>query len=339
MSDDDKKSKHPEEIEKAKIGQDKASRRDFIKNAGSVALGGAAMLSAPALASSLSSAPQDSTPKKPLAGKTALITGAARGIGRAIALRYAQDGANVALLDIADPRGLSAIKYPLGSSEELNETAQKAKELGVNVLPIVADVRDLNTMKKAIFNAYDKLGSLDIIVANAGVAATQRFEDQSAEMMQQIMDVNIIGVANTIIPAIPHLGKSPEGGRIIAISSISGRRGIAGTAAYNASKWAVTGMIKTLALELGPMSITANCIAPTAVRTTLLTNAVTGSATEEANAGTLNAIMEEFHSLPVGMLEPEEIANAAAFLAGDQARYVSGMTLDVNAGISGEITG
>lgn len=339
MNDDDKTSETSEDITQADNGQNKASRRDFIKNAGSIALGGAMMVGAPALASSLSSENRAPNKVKPLAGKTAFITGAARGIGRAIALRYAQDGANIAILDIANPKGLSAIKYPLGSSEELTETAEAARKFGVNVLPIVADVRDLNAMKKAVFDTYSKFGSLDIVVANAGIAGSSLFEDQSADMMQQIMDVNVIGVANTIIPAINHLEKSMNGGRIIAISSISGRRGIAGTAAYNASKWAVTGMIKTLALELGPMSITANCIAPTAVRTTLLTNAVTGSATEKVNVSTLNAIMEEFHSLPVGMLEPEEIANAAAFLAGDQARYISGMTLDVNAGISGEITG
>lgn len=313
-----------------------ATRRDFIRNAGSLALGGAIMTAAPAFASSLS---PNEKHTKPLEGKAALITGGARGIGRAIALRYAQEGANIAIIDIANPNGLSAIKYKLASNEDLQKTAADIQKLGVKALPIIADVRDLNAMNKAVYETNEAFGRIDIVVANAGVAGTARFENQPPDMMQQIMDVNVIGVANTIMPAVDYLRKSPDGGRIIAISSISGRRGIAGTAAYNASKWAVTGMIKTLALELGHMSITANCIAPTAVRTMMMTNAAGGSNAEAVNIGAINAIMEEFHALPVGMLEPEEIANAAAFLAGNQARYISGMTLDVNAGISGEITG
>lgn len=314
------------------MSADDNSKRDFLKKAGSIALGAAAVASAPSLAAA--SQPKD----RPLAGQTALITGAARGIGAAIALKLAEQGANIALIDISQPDALKrSISYKLSSQEDLNKTSEKIIQTGARALPITADVRSRTAMKKAVAQTIETFGSLDIVIANAGIGAGgQLFEYENEAILEDTLDINVNGVANIASASIPHLKKSKQGGRLIAISSISGRRGVKHTASYATSKWAVIGMMKSLSLELGPENIRVNCIAPTGVKTTmLLGNYTEGGWSSQAT----DTMIRQYHSLPVGLLEPEDIANAAAFLVSKDAANISGITLDVNAGMSGEITG
>ncbi len=315
------------------MSADDNSKRDFLKKAGSVALGTAAIVASPAIANA-----SGTTKQKPLAGQTALITGAARGIGAAIAVKLAQQGANIALIDIANPDALyKTITYTLASKDDLNKTAEEIISKGAKALPIIADVRNRNEMNKAVAKTVETFGGLDIVIANAAIAAGGKsLESEPEHVIKDIMDVNVSGVANIAAASAKHLKKSKQGGRLIAISSVSGRQGVGHIASYCASKWAVIGLMKSLSLELGPDNIRVNCIAPTGVKTTMLL----GNYTEgDWGSGAMDTAIRSYHSLPVGLLEPEDIANAAAFLASDEAKHISGITLDVNAGLSGKITG
>lgn len=309
------------------------SKRDFLKKAGNIALGAAAVTVAPSVLHA-----SDKTSEKPLKGQTALITGAARGIGAAIARKLADLGANITLVDIANPDALAGtITYKLASQTDLNKTTESVLARGVQALPIVADVRSRTAMKNAVEQTIKTFGNLDIVIANAAIAGGGTTLDAENEaVLKDIMDVNVCGVANIAVASTPYLKQSKQGGRLIAISSISGRQGVSHIASYCASKWAVIGLIKSLSLELGSSNIRVNAIAPSGVKTTMLL----GNYSENSWTGNaMDATLRQHHSLPVGLLDPEDIADAAAFLASDQAKHITGITLDVNAGLSGKITG
>ncbi len=319
---------------------DKASRRDFIKKAGMVAAGGVAMPSMPGAAMATSTdAKTTENSHNPLKGRTALITGAARGIGLAMALKLAQDGANIALLDIASPDALKGIiSYPLSSKTDLEQAVALVKKQGVNAIPLIADVRNRGQMHEAINTAAQTFGGSDIVIANAGISNGVGFENENETIFQEILNVNVTGVANTVHPAIPYLKKS-KGGRVIAISSVAGRRGIAELASYSASKWAVIGLMKSLALDLGRYNITANAIAPTAVKTVMWHGEDSMNPIKNLSNSAMEMFVKSYHSIKTGSVHPSEIANAAAFLASDNAKLISGITLDVNAGWSAQMTG
>ncbi len=321
------------------------TRRDFIKKAGMVAASGVALTSLATSAGVSLASPLDKNANlppedKPLKGRTALISGAARGIGLAMAVRLAQDGANIAMLDIASPYALSdIISYPLSSKQDLEQAVNLVKQQGVKAIPLIADVRDRAQMLSATNRAAQILGGIDIVIANAGISNGTGFENESDKIFKGIMDVNVAGVANTIHPAVPYLEKSKFGGKVIAISSVAGRRGVSQLASYSASKWAVIGLVKSLALDLGDKNITVNAIAPTAVKTVMWHGEKSSDAMKNLSNAAMELFVKSYHSLPTGSIHPEEIANAAAFLVSDNARYISGTTLDVNAGWSGQMTG
>lgn len=324
--------------------QNDPTRRDFIKKAGMLAAGGVAMTAIPAAAQNTVSQAEKNIvanmKTKPLNGRNALITGAARGIGLAMALRLAEDGANVALLDIANPNALKGIiSYPLSSKEDLDNATSLVKQQGVKAVSVVADVRNRSQMQSAVKQAAGALGGLDIVIANAGISSGDGFERESNKTFQEIMNVNVTGVANTAHAAIPYLKESKKGGRIIGISSVAGRRGVAELASYSASKWAVVGLMKSLALDLGDDNITVNAIAPTAVQTVMWRGADKGEIINKIQNSAMDMLVRNYHALPTGSIHPKEIASAAAFLASDDAKYISGITLDVNAGWSAQITG
>lgn len=315
------------------MSADDKSKRDFLKKASGVALSAAALAASPSIATA---SPNQKT--KPLSGQTALITGAARGIGAAIALKLAEQGANIVLVDIADPEALKAtISYKLASQDDLNASTLAVKNTGATALPIIADVRRRKEMKNAVKQTIEKFGTLDIVVANAAIAGGGTSLDKESEKtLKDILDINVAGVANIAAASADALRQSKKGGRLIAISSISGRQGVSHIASYCASKWAVIGLMKSLSLELGPHNIRVNTIAPTGVKTTMLL----GNYQENSwSSSAIDNAIKQHHSLPVGLLEPKDIADAAAFLASDEAKHISGITLDVNAGLSGKITG
>jgi NAD(P)-dependent dehydrogenase (short-subunit alcohol dehydrogenase family) len=273
---------------------------------------------------------------RPLAGRTALVTGAARGIGRATAVALARQGAAVGLLDIADPDAIPALRgYRLASRADLAEATRVVQAEGVLAVPLVADTRDPRAMRAAAAAFGQALGGgPDILVANAGIAIDGRLAEPDPAAWQALLEVNLTGTLNTIQAALPGLRGRGPGGRIVIVTSVQARMGVATSGAYAATKWGLTGLMKSLAAELGPEEITVNAVAPTAVETPMIRRGRGGGVTDArraaANAG---------HALPIPVLPPEAIGAAIAFLVGAEAAFVSGMTLDVNAGRSAQLTG
>lgn len=316
------------------------SRRGLIKGAALAATGmalgtGLSPLQAePVVAQTPSQ--HDAQPQRsgslPLAGKVALVTGAARGIGRATAIELARQGADIVLLDIADPKGVSNIHgYRLANREELDKAVQLVAAEGRQAIPIVADVRNLDAMKEAADTTLNQLGKIDILVANAGIAIWSPFAEMQPDQWQSVIDVNLTGVANSMWAVIPQMQKQ-QSGKIITLASIGGRMGVAGVTNYSATKWGVIGLTKSAALELGEDNITVNAVAPTAVNTPLYRSEGQLKSTGMSSFEEQDRAMLGYHSLQVPAVEPEDIAKAIAFLASDQARYISGMVLDVAAG-------
>ena len=268
---------------------------------------------------------------KPLAGKTALVTGAARGIGRATAVELARQGADVALLDIADPDAIPELRgYRLASRAELEEAARLVRAEGVRALPLVADVRDWDETRRAAERAVRELGDgLNVLVANAAIAIDGKLARREPAAWRAMLDVNLTGTLNTVQAAVPVLRR--PGGRIVLVTSVQARTASVTSGAYAATKWGMTGLMKSLAAELGQDGITVNAVAPTAVDTPMIKR-------EAEDAGNVQpCVAHPGHALPVGVLEPKEIAAAIAFLSGPGAGFVSGTTLDVNAGRSAQI--
>ncbi|MBE9046322.1 mycofactocin-coupled SDR family oxidoreductase [Pleurocapsales cyanobacterium LEGE 10410] len=267
-----------------------------------------------------------------LEGKVALVTGAARGIGRATAIELAQKGADIALLDIADPQGVSNIQgYRLATEAELDEAVSLIEAEGKKAVKIIADVRDLAAMKQAAQTITQQLGGLDILVANAGIAIWSPFAEMTSEQWQNVIDVNLTGVANSMWAVLPQM-QQQQNGNMIIVSSIGGRQGVAGVTNYASTKWAVIGLAKSAALELGADNIRVNVVAPTAVDTPLYRSEGQYLSTGMNSFEEQDEAMLGYHSLPIPIVEPIDIARAIAFLASNEARYISGMVMDVAAG-------
>lgn len=308
------------------------NRKEFLRSAG-LAATGAAVTSTGALGQSKEPDGMD------LQEKTALVTGAARGIGLAIAEDLAKHGVNIALVDIADPTGGMAIRgYRLANEDELRSSTDKIKKLGVKAIGIKADVRDLGALKKATDRTIAEFGGLDIVVANAGVASWSPFEDMKENQWKDVIDVNLTGVANTAWAALPQM-KKQKSGSIITLTSIGGRQGVPGVANYASTKWAVIGLTKTLALELGKYNIRVNAIAPTAVNTPLYRSEGQYRSTGMNSFEEQDKAMLGYHALPTPALDPVDIAHSATFLASDNAQFISGMVMDVAAGGNAHYTG
>ncbi len=205
-----------------------------------------------------------------VAGKVALITGAARGQGRSHALRLAQEGADIIALDIC--RQIESVPYPLATPEDLEETARQVKELGQSVVTHEADVRDADALIAAVNDGVAQLGRLDIVIANAGILSVGASFELSEQTWSQVIDTNLSGVWRTTKAAVPHLIAGGNGGSIILTSSIAGLIGQPGIGHYVAAKHGVVGLMKTLALELAPLNIRVNSIHPTNVDTGMIMN-------------------------------------------------------------------
>lgn len=270
-----------------------------------------------------------------LQGKAALVTGAARGIGRATALELARQGAAVASLDICDPDALPALRpYRPASRDDLDETVARVQAQGGRCLPLVADLRNRDATGHAIELAIQAYGGLDILVANAGVSSGDNTTEIGPAAWQTMLDVNLTGTLNSVQAALPGLRRR-LGARIIIVTSVQGRTGSSWSGGYAATKWGLTGLMKSLAIELGGEGITVNAVAPTAVDTPTmrLSGAVSSDPEEQRRMAA-----ELGHTLPVSILQAEEIAATIAFLAGPAAAHISGITLDVNAGRSAHLT-
>lgn len=262
-----------------------------------------------------------------LDGKIALITGAARGQGRAHAVTMAGEGADIVALDIC--HDLPYPRYSLATGDDLAETARQVEALGRGVLTITADVRSAEDMQRAVEATITRFGQIDILVCNAGIADMALTWDITEEWWDTMLDVNVKGPWLAIKYTVPHMIARNRGGRILITSSVAGLRGEPGMAHYCASKWAVVGLAKSLAQELSAYSITVNTLHPTAVNTAIISGMAQAAsmATED-----LVDFIYTGHALPVKLIEAGDVASAALWLASDEARYVTGHTLKVDAG-------
>lgn len=265
----------------------------------------------------------------PLAGKAAFVTGAARGIGRGIAVQLARAGADVALLDIARPDAVPWMSYPLATPADLAETERLVRAEGRRALAVTGDVRDLPALTRAMARAREAFGRLDIVVANAGInTAGDDLESYTPERMETMLAVNVTGVANSIKAAAPVL--TAPGGRIIVVTSQVGRTGSADFT-YSPSKWAATGVMKSASLTLGERGIAVNAVAPGPVDTAMAYREQGGRDTAE-NRAAAEERARESSVLPVGQIQPDEIGDTVVFLAGPMAERISGVTIEVNGG-------
>lgn len=269
-------------------------------------------------------------------GKVALITGAARGQGRSHAERLAEEGADIIAIDVT--KQIEGIPYPTGTAEEMAETVALVEKHGRRIVPIVSDVRDLADLTVKVDRAVGELGRLDIVAANAGIAGTPaRLHEMSSEVWQQMIDITLTGVWHTIKVTVPHILAGGRGGSIVLTSSAAGLRAYQNIGHYVAAKHGVVGLMRTLASELGPDNIRVNSLHPTQVDTPMIMNEASFRAflpdLEHPTRDDFAPISQSMHVLPIPWVEPSDISNALLFLASDEARYITGVPLPVDAGI------
>jgi (+)-trans-carveol dehydrogenase len=270
-----------------------------------------------------------------VAGKVAFVTGAARGQGRSHAVRLAQEGADIIAVDICQPFDNSPA--PAATTEDLLETAEMVKGLGRRIVISEVDVRDYESLKSAVDSGVEQLGGLDIIVANAGIGTVgNRLDRLDEHIWQEMIDVNLSGVWKSVKAGVPHLLAGGRGGSIILTSSVAGLKTYPYTGHYVAAKHGVVGLMRTFAVELGAQSIRANSVHPTHVNTPLLLNEKTYRMfrpdLENPGPDDMAPVCQSFHFLPIPWVTAEDISNAVLFLASDEARYITGVALPVDAG-------
>jgi SDR family mycofactocin-dependent oxidoreductase len=268
-------------------------------------------------------------------GKVAFVSGAARGQGRSHAVRLAQEGADIIAIDICGP--IDNLAYPHSTPEDLAETADLVKNLDRRIVTAQVDVRDYEALKAAVDNGVEELGRLDIIVANAGVGTDGRKLHKIREnVWQDMIDINLSGVWHTVKAAVPHVLSGGRGGSIVLTSSVGGQKAYQNTGHYIAAKHGVIGLMRAFAVELGPQMIRVNSVLPTQVSTTMLMNDNTYRLfrPDLPNPGPddFAPISQMMHTLPIPWVDPIDISNAVLFLASDESRYVTGVSLPVDAG-------
>ncbi|WP_028921810.1 mycofactocin-coupled SDR family oxidoreductase [Pseudonocardia acaciae] len=267
-------------------------------------------------------------------GKVALITGAARGQGRSHAVRLAEEGADIVAVDIC--ADLPSVRYRGATEEDLATTVGLVKDRDRRIVAHRADVRDSSALRAIVDEAVAEFGHVDIVCANAGILGFGRSWELSDEAWREMIDVNLTGVWRTAKAAIPHMIEHGTGGSIILTSSVAGLGGVANLAHYASAKHGLVGLMRTLAVELAPHSIRVNSVHPTTVDTPMVNNDVVPGlflpGVENPTMRDAEPIMKSINALPVPYLEAAEVSNAVLWLASDEARYVTGVTLPVDAG-------
>ena len=273
-----------------------------------------------------------------LAGRVAFVTGAARGQGRAYAVRLARDGADLIVSDICGPVSPS-IPYEAATPDDLAETVRLVEAEGVSVLSATADTRDDAALRRLVTDGLERFGRLDVVVANAGVLSWGRLWELSDEQWNAVIDVNLTGTWRTLRAVIPGMIDAGNGGSIIIVSSASGVKATPGNGHYSASKHGLTALTNTLALELGEYGIRVNSINPYSIATPMIQNqAMLGILS--AHPSYLNSYAPMPYQPVVGgeakrsdFMSPEEAAEVVAWLAGDGSGVVTGSQILVDRGV------
>lgn len=266
-----------------------------------------------------------------LEGRVAFITGAGRGQGRAHAVRLAQEGVDIIALDIC--ADIPSMNYPCASLEDLETTARLVEKEGRRAVTGVADVRDAAAVQRVFDAGYDAFGRIDIVLANAGILRLGDSQDPVAEW-QDTLDILLTGTYNTVRAALPKLREGARGGSIVITSSSAGLKGTAteepSAQAYTAAKRGLVGYMQVLATQYAPEMIRVNTIHPTGVMTGMVANEA--MAAMMANPSSNISAMQ--NALPIEILQPEDIANAVAYLVSDQASFITGIQMPLDAGFS-----
>jgi SDR family mycofactocin-dependent oxidoreductase len=273
-----------------------------------------------------------------LDGKVAFITGAARGQGRSHAVRLAQEGARIVAVDACGAGEAHPwLPYRLSTKEDLAETARRVEACGVGIVARQGDVRSLESLEDAVQEGLEKFGPIDIVSTNAGIAPTGP-ESWLADDRQwtDVYEVNLLGVRNTCKAVVPTMLAAERGGSIVMTSSTLGLKGAYGMADYSAAKWGIIGFARSLANELGPHGIRVNVIAPGAVDTDMIQHEALRKLFRadlpDPTRDDVAPVFAQMSMLQIPWVEPIDISNALLFLASDEARYITGVVLPVDAG-------
>jgi (+)-trans-carveol dehydrogenase len=269
-----------------------------------------------------------------VSGKVAFVTGAGRGQGRSHAVKLAAEGADIIAIDVCSD--IASVGYPLATSSDLSETVRQIEANGRRVVAVEADVRDYDAVSAAVERGVEEFGRLDIVSANAAIVSYDMADQLSGTKWNDVIDVNLTGAWHTCKAAIPHIVGGGRGGAIVLTSSAVGLRGCVNAAHYSSSKHGVVGLMRSLALELAPHSIRVNSVHPTLVDTEMIQNLElrqlflpdVAAPTKEQFA----AVAQAVNLLPVPWVECEDVSNALLFLVSDDARFITGATLPVDAG-------
>ncbi|GFG65207.1 short-chain dehydrogenase/reductase [Mycobacterium kubicae] len=266
-----------------------------------------------------------------LDNKVALITGAARGMGRSHAIRLAEEGADIVAIDICGQ--IDSVPYQMGRTEDMEQTIKAVESLGRRIVARTADVRDGAALRGAVREATDELGAIGIVVANAGIATVGSDDPDTDRLFRDTIDVNLTGVWNTVTAAAPSMQQAGNGGAIVLISSTQGLKGTGGNGsaaatAYAAAKHGVVGLMRSFAHWLARDNIRVNTLHPTGVETPMIVN----EAIEKYFAEDPETAQATVNLLPVSLIQPSDVSDAVLWLVSDHAKYVTGITLPVDAG-------
>lgn len=268
-------------------------------------------------------------------GKVAFITGAARGQGRSHAVRLAEEGADIVAVDLCGP--VPGLPYPPATSDDLAETVRLVEALDRRIVAATADVRDEAGLRAAVDDGVAQLGRLDIVVANAGISTfTGPAVDMDADDWQRMIDINLTGAWLSCKVSVPHVRAGGRGGAVVLTSSAAGLKGVPNLGHYVAAKHGLVGLMRTLAIELAPDRIRVNTVHPTTVDTDMVLNEPTYRLfrpdLENPTKDDFAEVAVGLNALPVPWVEAVDISNAVLFLVSDEARYVTGVTLPIDAG-------
>jgi SDR family mycofactocin-dependent oxidoreductase len=270
-----------------------------------------------------------SPPMGSLDGKVALITGAARGQGRSHALALAAEGADIVAWDV--PRAMSSPTYPLGTQEDLDLTAKLITELGGRCLAMSVDVRDSAQVKAGVARTLEEFGRVDIALANAGIVSIAPLVEVTDESWDEMVATNLTGVFTTLRTVVPPM-LAQRWGRIVVTASMGGRMGIKGQSAYNATKWGVIGLAKSLALEVANDGITVNVVCPCTVRTPMVQPDPERAVPEE-----FERQMTRGNPIAKPWIEAADVTRAVMYLVQDPG-VLTGTIMEVSLGSSARMS-
>jgi SDR family mycofactocin-dependent oxidoreductase len=270
-------------------------------------------------------------------GKVAFISGAARGQGRSHAIRLAEEGADIIAVDVCE--SIPGVPYPLATEDEFAQTVSLVEKAGGRIVAVKADVRHTDQLASAVEQGVREFGRLDIVIANAGITGPYSAAPSVAERVQlfeQVVNINLSGVYRTVEVCKQHLIDSAPGGVVILTSSLAGLRALGAGGGYTEAKHGLVGMMRSYAHELAPHMIRVNSIHPSNVNTPMIVNEATRKAfrpdLENPTDQDVEAALMWLNLMPVPFVEANDISNAVLFLASDEARYITGVALPVDAG-------